>query len=885
MALIEHIRNSLVDSTGKIREYYLAENVDDAWFQQVVCLLSELKTVRISINNGSSWTTVTSRGNVNLCELFYGSGTSRVLPANANVIIEISEYVAPVDYSGNGYYNSASITTGGTTYTPVSNRITVPVNKITKTIADVKGTPETSTITIDFPLHVESVSIVYKDKNGQEQTLNMTRAQYDAYIQTYGTHPTLECWSGTSASVTKTYEAGYESGGSSTTETDWAIGRPSGGTQGGSGNVYYIDDEGQVSDDPADLGDLGDDESPAVESFTFTLTKNSHIDTIKIWRTSSPYQGAATSTESSPLINGTGTATIYYGDVLAGKAYAATGYHFGSLNSNTTSTFSNASVTANDSWSPTVNLNSYSIKFLGPTSGYGSWNVDEIDAYHGDAISRSSNTVTITGRGSSTFTPPSNTAQYYYTVTYPTISSPVTAAASIRPTVTRNTQTYTITLTNENGYWEQGATTITQITNVPYGTAISKSGTTLTVGSTNYSFNANSATAQYTYSNPQIVAFAGSTVTGNMTIHGKATANLRSYTVTLSSTNGYWKNSGGTTVTTAGSRSYGTTMSKSGTTLTVGSDTYTFNANANTAQYNYTNPTIGTVPSTVTGAHTISGSATRTLRSYTVTIYYHFEGTPLWSDNRVFNYGTQVNPDIYFENYSDSNYTYSTATYDNPQQDSDFEVTGDRTVSVHYINRTFTGTATITFTNPNYGYWDYNSKTATANDYLYISGNTVTCRIGSSSGSTRWTNTLHPDPQDDEFTYTASITSSSRTVNTASISISSSSSYDYRYYYIPVTIYFYVDGTYHHQATAAQFGPVTYWETLNSETAEDIGGVPSSFQVEGPGEGDLREATLSYARISTSSDGKYSSTWSGRPVEVSRFYVKAYYITNGGDGD
>lgn len=50
-------------------------------------------------------------------------------------------------------------------------------------------------------------------------------------------------------------------------------------------------------------------------------------------------------------------------------------------------------------------------------------------------------------------------------------------------------------------------------------------------------------------------------------------------------------------------------------------------------------------------------------------------------------------------------------------------------------------TRTITFSG-SYGTWSNSSLTAYDGDYLSVSGKTVTCKIGGSSGATRWTNTF-----------------------------------------------------------------------------------------------------------------------------------------------
>lgn len=84
--------------------------------------------------------------------------------------------------------------------------------------------------------------------------------------------------------------------------------------------------------------------SRSVKSWTLTVTKQDNVSSIKVWRTSSPYQSAATSTESSPLINGNGTATVYYDDVLEGSASASTGYCFSRTGNTTTTSYSNTGV-------------------------------------------------------------------------------------------------------------------------------------------------------------------------------------------------------------------------------------------------------------------------------------------------------------------------------------------------------------------------------------------------------------------------------------------------------------------------------------------------------------------------------------------------------------
>lgn len=98
-----------------------------------------------------------------------------------------------------------------------------------------------------------------------------------------------------------------------------------------------------------------------VKRYTCSITKNANVSSIKIWRESSPYQNAALSNPQSPLIDGTGTETVYYGDTLAGSATAATYYHFSGYAETQTSLSVSGTISNNYSWTPTVVGNGYAV--------------------------------------------------------------------------------------------------------------------------------------------------------------------------------------------------------------------------------------------------------------------------------------------------------------------------------------------------------------------------------------------------------------------------------------------------------------------------------------------------------------------------------------------
>ncbi|MBR2909450.1 MAG: hypothetical protein IKC11_03790 [Clostridia bacterium] len=178
---------------------------------------------------------------------------------------------------------------------------------------------------------------------------------------------------------------------------------------------------------------------------------------------------------------------------------------------------------------------------------------------------------------------------------------------------------HTITINvNNSAYGTVSKTSIS----VPYGSSISASGATLTVGSQTITATPTTDTAQYDYSFSSWTGASG-TVTENKTITANFTRTVNKYTVTLgSSSYGSWDTATAITV------DYGTSISVSSNKLTVGSTTRTFTASADTAQYDYTFNSLSGVPSggKVIANVTITPSVTRTTKSYTLSYsngYYY----------------------------------------------------------------------------------------------------------------------------------------------------------------------------------------------------------------------------------------------------------------------
>ena len=213
----------------------------------------------------------------------------------------------------------------------------------------------------------------------------------------------------------------------------------------------------------------------------------------------------------------------------------------------------------------------YTISFS-RSGSYGSWGSSSKTAYYGDNISRSGNTVTCyqgstsTSRWTNTFTNGSD-AGYDYTLSYSSISSPVTDDQTITATTGRSRKTYTITFSNGTyGSWSTGSMT------VEYGDTISRSGSTYTIyrwdngsarGSSTYTNTARSYQYSYSVSSWPSVS---SPIYANKTYTPTDSRATNNYSLSGSYTNGsvtFYSNSSRTTVIT--SADYGATIYYKGT--------------------------------------------------------------------------------------------------------------------------------------------------------------------------------------------------------------------------------------------------------------------------------------------------------------------------------
>ncbi len=433
--------------------------------------------------------------------------------------------------------------------------------------------------------------------------------------------------------------------------------------------------------------------------------------------------------------------TIYYGDQFYWTATASIGYNDPRLTYNSDSKVytwkgsqggSITSVAA--SGLVAGSRKSFTISF-GATAGkalYGSWSKSSQTAYYGDKITVSGTTVTCykwdntsTTRWTVTVSASPNTAQYTYSA--PTIVESSTIA-SVTKTVTitaynkRTLNSYTVTFSTTSGQY--GSWSTASIANVPYGTAITRSGNTVTVGSSmnTSTFTPAPTTVQYNYASPSFSV--PSSVTGATNVTGGCERSDRLYTI-------QWIGADGSTVLETDSNvKYGAVLTYNGSTP----------SKPSTAQYSYAFSAwkLGsTSGSTVTsGSTTNAGSTssttikiystfTSTVRSYTITWSYLSAYPNTWTtDTQSYNYGATPSRTSPSTVTNTSNNERKVFTF----WDNLNTVTGNRTITANYKTQ-FAPTIKSNYceANRSSGTW-YDSGTVitwTANDNYSFYGSKV----------------------------------------------------------------------------------------------------------------------------------------------------------------
>ena len=217
-----------------------------------------------------------------------------------------------------------------------------------------------------------------------------------------------------------------------------------------------------------------------------------------------------------------------------------------------------------------------SVPVASNNTDYGTVDEASITAAIGDPITISNNTLII-GETTVTATPTTDTDQYDYSLTgwyngdtKILNGSTVTEGMTITAVFERALQKYTVTLASSNTIY--GNVSPSSLT-VDYETAITVSGSSLTIGSQAITATASEADAQYTYAfDSWLVPGSVETVTADITITADFTATLNTYTVTIQSSDA---DAGTVSPTTVNDVPYGTTVTVSGNTITIGETTIT----------------------------------------------------------------------------------------------------------------------------------------------------------------------------------------------------------------------------------------------------------------------------------------------------------------------
>ena len=407
--------------------------------------------------------------------------------------------------------------------------------------------------------------------------------------------------------------------------------------------------------------------------------------------------------------------------------------------------------------------NTYRVQLLNPTSGYGSWSPAEVDKYL-----PYSSVLTVTDGGykvaidgtTYTFVAPNADKQYGYVVT-PNYTQSVTVETgkTIRPTVTRYVQEYSVLFNAGTGI---SSIFLTDNSGASSG---SQSGAKFKYGTTVYLFfklsTGYDAPSGSSY-NSTNGCYYYSAVIKDTKDFGTISCSPSAYTATFTGPSyGSWA---------YGSRTiyFGDKIATSGQTVTcyVGQGstvrwTNTVSASGTTAEYSYSTPTISNGSyASVSGNCTITATNSRTKRTYPV---YFAAGTGtsgMYTSTDV--YATSGQGSGYAFEYGSTVYLlFSKSTgYDAPSG-AQYLSANDK----YYYSATITGNYnfgtincslsayTISFSGPTYGSWEAASKTAYYGDKIVTSGQTVICYVG--QGSTeRWRNTAVKSDDTPQYSYT-----------------------------------------------------------------------------------------------------------------------------------
>lgn len=406
----------------------------------------------------------------------------------------------------------------------------------------------------------------------------------------------------------------------------------------------------------------------------------------------------------------------------------------------------------------------YTITFT--ATDYGNVSTASVNVPQGSTIWSDGSSVKVQSSGSTqtiTATPDPATAQYTYSFTgwNGVSSSPVTVASDMTVTAnfTRTVNEYTVTFSADPSLGSVSPTSLT----VPYGTIITESGNTLSVGGTTVTATPNPPDVQYSYSFdswtiPQY------TVEGNMPVTASFSTTVINYVIGIESSNTAY----GTVDESIVYAPYGTAYSVSGNTLTIGTTVITATPTVQDAQYTYSLYGWSVSNGTVSGDMSIVANFVQTVREYTVTINVNNPsyGT-VNKDSVTVPYGSRMvvsGLGLYIGNTIvtttptpatiDTNYWFGNWTFP-PGNPSGSDITHDITVTANFYSGVRYYEVTFVALPNEYGTLDIEYPYSSSGGYHVSYGSTISVsdNVLTIDGLTDITVTATPSAQEVDWTY------------------------------------------------------------------------------------------------------------------------------------
>ena len=223
----------------------------------------------------------------------------------------------------------------------------------------------------------------------------------------------------------------------------------------------------------------------------------------------------------------------------------------------------------------TRTVNTYTVTLAVSPNGYGTVSANSIsDVPYGSKIRISNNVLTVNG-SSVTATPTSPGTEWTYSFVSWSVqdNADVTGNVTVTATFERTPTPYDVTFeVSQSGY---GSVDKVTVNDVPYGSAFTVSNNEITINNVTVTATPARATVQYTYAFDSWSVEDGDTITGDTEVTASFTRTVNTYPVTITVNNPDY---GSVSPTSIMNVPYGTEITVSDNTLTIGQTTVTATA-------------------------------------------------------------------------------------------------------------------------------------------------------------------------------------------------------------------------------------------------------------------------------------------------------------------